>query len=312
MQDHIEFIRQLVAQGGPALSDYEVFNDWLHVVARKVRDHELSQHDIQEIRTAFGYALSEETIQGFGYKKPHGYPGDYEMLEKLYLEHVSSDASLANWDNFFHWQRCVIAVRNRKQFFICLLKCLEHSSCSEQMQVLDLASGPARCECEFLRNDSTGKTFFDCVDFDGDAIAYAKNLCREHLERINFYNANVFRFKTRNRYQLIWSAGLFDYFDDKQFKFLLKRLVTLLDIEGELVIGNFSPDNPTRDYMEIVGDWYLYYRTQNDLMTLAQDCGISATDIRITQEPEEIILFLHIKRGNNFIPLSYGKEICRG
>ena len=312
MRGDIEFIRQMVAQGGPVLSDYELLNDWSRTVAGEVRDGTLSQQDVQEIRTAFGRALSEETLQGFVYTKPHGYPGDYEILEKLYLECVSRDSNLANWDSFLHWQRTAIAVKNRKQYFVCLLKCLEHSSYNGQILILDVASGSARGEFEFLCKDGVGKTFFDCVDYDVDAINYAKNLCGDFLGRMNFYNANIFRFKTRNRYQLVWSAGLFDYFSDKQFKFILKRLITFLDIEGELVIGNFSPNNPTRDYMEIVGDWYLQYRTEKDLVNLAQDCGIPATNIRITQEPEEIILFLHIKKGKNFIPLSYGKELLRG
>ncbi|HLM61975.1 MAG TPA: class I SAM-dependent methyltransferase, partial [Pyrinomonadaceae bacterium] len=140
------------------------------------------------------------------------------------------------------------------------------------------------------------KIIFDCVEYDPNAISYASELCREFLPQITFNRANAFKFKTDRKYELIWSAGLFDYFNDKRFKFLLKCLYSFLAPGGELVIGNFSENNPTRNYMEILGDWILHHRSKKLLINLAEECGVSPDSIRVGEEAEGINLFLHITK----------------
>ncbi len=59
----------------------------------------------------------------------------------------------------------------------------------------------------------------------------------------SFINANIFKYKTTEKYDLIWSAGLFDYLNDRRFIFLLNKLYTYLKPEGVLYVGNFSDQN---------------------------------------------------------------------
>jgi hypothetical protein len=92
---------------------------------------------------------------------------------------------------------------------------------------------------------------------------------------------------------------LFDYFDDKAFVSLLKKLLNFLVDDGELVIGNFSDENDTRGYMEIVGDWNLHYRSEAKLRNLALQCGVEESQITIGREPECVNLFLHIHQINH-------------
>ena len=166
---------------------------------------------------------------------------------------------------------------------------------SRPIRVLNIASGSVRDMFEFLNHSSNGKLQFDCIEFDQNAINYAAALCSKYLEQINFINANAFKFRTNERYRLIWAAGIFDYFDNDTFVRLLKRYLYFLDEEGELVVGNFSPNNPTRNYMEIVGDWHLNHRSTDKLISLTKACGVDPKNIRIGQEPEGVNLFLHIK-----------------
>ena len=89
--------------------------------------------------------------------------------------------------------------------------------------------------------------------------------------------------------------------NDKKFIFLLNHILPLLEDDGELVVGNFSTRNPTLPYMEVVGDWYLKHRTPEQLISLAKACNFHESDITIGQEPEGVNLFLHMKRGKDFI-----------
>jgi hypothetical protein len=106
---------------------------------------------------------------------------------------------------------------------------------------------------------------------------------------------DALRFQSTDRYNIIWSGGLFDYFSDRLFIVTLKRLLRLLAFNGECIIGNFSTANPTRPYMEL-GEWYLHHRGAEDLRTLAIQAGARPEMIDIRSEPSGVNLFLHIRK----------------
>lgn len=302
MKSRIYFIRELVKKGGPYSSEYHEFSDWLQVIHTEMNKGILNTNDLQEIRGEMGEALSVLTLQGFVYNKPHGYPGDYEIIEKIYLGHTSDNPELRKWDLYFQLQKAPLAVRNRKNYFLDILNALAASnSGTTENRVLNIASGPARDLFDFFSQSEYRNIAFDNVEFDFRAISYAKNLCKDYLGNIHFLHANAFDFTTDRKYRLIWSAGLFDYLTDEKFMFLLNRILPLLEDDGELVVGNFSTDNPTLPYMEVIGDWRLRYRRPEDLRGLARACGLKEADIRIGKEPEGVNLFLHIKKGAEFI-----------
>lgn len=325
MDQHIAYVEKLVAEGGPDPSEYEAFDQWLRKLAEERREGKLSEEDLEILRSAFSEALTTKTLQGFSYEKPHGYTGDFEIIDRMYTKHITDNEHLKNWDQYFQSQSAPVAVRNRKSYFLDLAFTLVET-CPEKdcLPILNVASGPARDVYEFFEDihpngamgngamgngavdhDAAlnGNVIFECVDNDPDAIDYAKELCAPYLDDITFYESNALRFDTDHEYQLIWSAGLFDYLGDKVFRFLLRNLLSMLREDGELVVGNFAPTNPTREYMELIGDWHLYYRDADDLKGLAESCGVDPKDIRIGREPENVNLFLHVKRGEDFLPL---------
>ncbi len=304
MKHHLQFVKKIISNGGPEPSEYKVFQDWLHKLSAEIQAEILDRNDLQIIRDAFGDAVSEKTIQGFILQKPYGYSGDFQIIEKIYRKEISQDPNLSKWDHFAQSQKACIALRNRKQYLIHLLKNLEKIDKSNSPKwVLNVASGPLRDLYEFFCGPNKGLIDFDCVDHDQEAVAYASELCEEFMDHINIHLANIFRFRIKKQYRLIWSAGLFDYLDDRKFRYLLKRLLPLLDKKnGELVIGNFSTYNPSRIYMELIGDWFLIHRSADELASLAIACGVSEKNFRIGKEPEGINSFLHIKTGKKFLP----------
>lgn len=306
MEQHLAYIEKLVAKGGPSPSEYASFDRWLGKVARQYRAGKLREEDLSALREAFGEALSRKTLQGFSLQKPHGYTGDFEIIDRMYTKHVTGEDHLKNWDLYFQRHAGPTAVRNRKAYFLNLLKSMEAAHAEEKasLPVLNVASGPSRDVFEFFRgNGQRPAVRFECVDNDPKAIRYAKELCAPYLDRVTFHQANALRFRSEKRYQLVWSAGLFDYLGDKGFEFLLGHLLQMVRSDGELVVGNFSPRNPTRNYMEIVGDWHLYHRDAEELTRRALSCGIAEEDVRIGREPAGVNLFLHVKRGSEFLDL---------
>jgi hypothetical protein len=292
----------LVKKGGPELSEYHEFTEWLTTINRGLREGSFEKGDLRLLQNEMGEALSVLTLQGFAFHKPHGYPGDYEMIEKIYLKHTSNNPKLRKWDLYFQLQKAPFAVRNRKKYFVALLNSIHDLNRTNRCnKVLNIASGPARDLFDFFSLKKDCNIRVDNVEFDSHAISYAKILCQDFLGDIDFLHTNVFDFTTDKRYRLIWCAGLFDYLNDKKFIFLLRHVSHLLGKDAELVVGNFSSENPTQAYMEVIGDWRLNHRTPDQLVSLAKACNFRNSDIRIGKETEGVNLFLHIKCGKDFI-----------
>ena len=59
-----------------------------------------------------------------------------------------------------------------------------------------------------------------------------------------------------------------------------------------MLVGNFAPHNPTRAYMEWIGNWYLIYRTDDELCDLAARAEIPIDQFLIQTERTGVDLFL--------------------
>lgn len=151
-------------------------------------------------------------MQGMSVVKPHGYAGDFEMIDRIYTRWLSPDDHLRRWDEYFHAQAAARAVRNRMGVFHHVLDQHVGRRQNNTCTVLNLGSGPGRCLAAWLNKNPDRRVQVDCVDYDADAIAYARTLNEKHLDRVAFLEENVVRLQPQNRYDLIWSSGLFDYF----------------------------------------------------------------------------------------------------
>lgn len=284
-------LRRLCEHDGPAEVDYPALDALIRAGYRHLLDGELSRDDVDSILTGLGDAFSVGTLQGMALRKPHGYAGDFEMIEKIYANSVSPEPALRKWDIYFHHQAAPKAVRNRKVYFIKLLEALAHGS-----RMLDLGVGPGRDIHDYFRSCPSPDVHIECIDVDRHAIDHAKAINASYADHLTFHQTNIFRYAPNptSKYDLIWAAGLFDYFDDATFVALGRRFLPHLEQHGKMVIGNFSASNPTRAYMELIGNWCLHHRTTEELKLLAVAMGANEERIRVESEPEGVNLFLHL------------------
>jgi len=242
-----------------------------------------------------GEELDKSTMQYHVRHKPFGYHGDYLFIDWTYTNKTDSPGRGRLWDEFCQRQASSQAVRNRKDFFCDTFTAL----CNENesaLAVLDLACGPCRDIADALTLAGTKAigSHFHCVDMDDRAITYAKNI----VQKQNLYSSfqwevsNVFNIRPKSRYDLIWAAGLFDYLSNSQAVALLKMMMRWVGGGGKIVVGNFHPSNPSRNYMEWFGKWFLNYRTSEELLMLCEQSGIPQECVIFDQEPLGVCIFL--------------------
>jgi extracellular factor (EF) 3-hydroxypalmitic acid methyl ester biosynthesis protein len=282
-----EQIQQLIENNGPDKNNYAEVLNLIDGV---------NSEEIQNLRALMKPILNPQTIIGFSYTKPFGYNGDFFIIEKIYQHYVNADERYRKWDEFFHTFPAAIAVVNRKALAKDVLSNLNSSAGNNEKKVMILGSGPVTEVYEYFQQHPDNRLVFDLLDLDKRSIAYAKNKHRQYLQYLTFFNQNVIRFTPETKYDLIWSAGLFDYFKDKHFVYMIRKYYEFVKDGGEMIIGNFNVVNPSRKIMEVLGDWFLYHRSEDELIRFAAQAGIPPHKVEVIKEPLGINLFLKISK----------------
>jgi SAM-dependent methyltransferase len=288
----ISFLQNIIAKGGPEKREYDTLNKVFDLLSEDYKSGKMSAEEIRLLHQGFGDECLKTTLHGHARSKPYGYAGDFMIIDKIYREQVTSDQRFEKWDIFWNNQSATKAVRNRKDYFIHTM--MDRLSAKTSLRLLNVASGPARDLAELYQLIKPEQLETVCIEADKTAIAYAQALNEANLHRIEFIHQNIFRFSTNEHFDMVWSAGLFDYFDDGIFVKLLRKFMSWTKPGGEVIIGNFSLENPSRNCMEIIGDWYLRHRSEEELVQFALSAGAAKENIRVGKEAEAVNLFLHV------------------
>jgi extracellular factor (EF) 3-hydroxypalmitic acid methyl ester biosynthesis protein len=95
---------------------------------------------------------------------------------------------------------------------------------------------------------------------------------------------------------LIFCPGLFDYLHDEAAVEMIRCLFGQLASGGQLCVFQFAPHNPTRAYMEWLGNWYLTYRDERAFRRLFEAAKLNGGAAEFGAEPLGIDLYAKITR----------------
>jgi len=204
------------------------------------------------------------------FDKPRGYAGDAVLLDYIYgLRYPPAGESTANAVYAFSASRpAASGVRERRERIAELIDrvALERD---RPVRMLSIAAGHLREGhlSEALRCGRIEE--FVALDSDAESLA----VVREAFPQITVKNApftSLFRDANMlGRFDLVYSAGLYDYLQDRMAARLTSQMFDLLRPSGTLLITNFLPSVVDAGFMESFMGWSLVYR---DLEQIAA-CG---------------------------------------
>lgn len=244
------------------------------------------------------------------YTKPLGYAGDYEMMNMLYRDHAEGLSTFGRALNVYATSLGVARANiNRIEYF---RQAITHTASRVQghrVRIASIGCGPAHEILNILQHSPGLGPRLDVtlLDQDHGAIAHCERTLATaaartgtHIQTIQ-QGVRVLLSKSRAQaalatYDLIYSAGLFDYLDDRAFAKLLGSLHGCLQPSGELIIGNVAENNPDRWAMEYFTAWHLHHRTPGKLLELGQLAGLAQANVHVDSEQTGINLFLKANR----------------
>ncbi len=253
---------------------------------------------------AAGPILEVGWLQNRARTKPLGYAGDYQILARM-AEQTCCDHPLGRlFDRHFLSLAAPRAVGERLHHVAGTLaaRCLEHNG--PVYRVVSVGSGPGidiQTALSALPLSERERLHVTLLDLDPESLDHASERILELLpeKNLNCRRENLYRLASNVSFateldgvHLIVCTGFFDYLRDDVAVGLLRFFWKCLARGGQMLVGNFAPHNPTRAYMEWIGNWYLTYRTADELRHLATEAGLPQTQVDIQTEHTGVDFFL--------------------
>ena len=230
--------------------------------------------------------------------KPRGYAGDAVLLDYMYRlhPHESDDATPRGREihELLVGGPAPTAARHRLGVLADALRSVGARPGSPG-RALAVASGHLR-ELALVPPDAWPS---EVVALDQDADSLAVVATAHPDPRVVPLRATVRDLLARRvplqPFDLVYSAGLFDYLDVSVAASLTGRLLDLVAPGGRLLLANFTPDTPDIGFMEAMLEWNLVYRTEADMEALLD--GVSPRpSARTWRDPSGCIVYLDVVR----------------
>ena len=217
------------------------------------------------------------------HEKPRGYAGDAVMLDYIYdRRQPLRDALPAQAELVF---RTVVesatcgSVDYRRHVIAAAVDRIAADRAQlglGPVAVLSLACGHAR-ELDFVRalHDGSLSRFVAC-DQDAQSLAtlkqrYATGPVQTMPLAVRDFIGGRDAVQALGQFDLVYSAGLYDYLDQRLATRLTAALFERVTPGGELLLANFHTQNRGTGYMEAFMDWWLVYRDDAEMRGLCGD-----------------------------------------
>ncbi len=244
--------------------------------------------------------------------KPRGYSGDSIMMKMIYNDKFEGDSTFGKLMHKHPIEHpAAQAVRNRRDLIAKILgelKARKLKGNGQKIKILSVACGPAFELQDVITSTEDGARFhFTLLDQDENALDEARNQIAGIEKKLgaeveaDYLNESVRTLlktaelsKRWGNFDYIYSMGLFDYLTPPVAKAVMGKLYQILNIGGEMAIGNFHISNASRYYMEYWLDWVLYYRTEHDFIDLLRNAQSAKSKILFEDTGSQ--MFLHVTK----------------
>ena len=225
--------------------------------------------------------LLEDPYTARAFHKPRGYAGDAQLIDLIYDRTVPEATSERGRDVFaittdFPTSAAVRARRDHAETVL-----LEAYTAGKR--ICTLACGHLR-EADRL----IGKDLRTITAVDQDALSLDFVRAR-HGDNVNLVEANVIHYlraaaKEGVQFDLIYTLGLTDYFDERAMRLLHKLMKACLAPGGTILLANFLPGHLAIGWMDACMDWNLIYRDEANLKAHAAAIGMKSRTFRDAAE----------------------------
>lgn len=239
-----------------------------------------------------------------GLLKPHGFPGDYVIVEAMYDGNPQSLGLGYIYDLIFLQTQLCRGLRNRKDQMKQIISNYLSQNIGKSLSILNVGCGGSRELREIsLPNEGKGLDVY-LMDFDSRATDYSLAGLSPQAPKavLSPLNIDVREVISKNgiaqikpdSIDLIYSIGLFDYLPDRVLTQLLQKLLNALKQDGVLIFAHKDYTVYDPKIADWFCDWKYYPRTQADIEQILKTINIDPQKVAFSRERDGYIFFAEV------------------
>ncbi|MBL8820121.1 MAG: class I SAM-dependent methyltransferase [Planctomyces sp.] len=243
--------------------------------------------------------IQQDPYSARAFHKPRGYAGDAVMLDFVYDGNPPADVTALGKAVFLGTTRTTngLSVLHRRNYLSQLVN--DVSRQVSGARVCSLAAGHLREAAGVSAIQHCGLQEWLAIDQDGESLEVVqRDYHSPTLRTLKASVVDLIRGKLELQpYDLIYSAGLFDYLNDRLAAKTADAMFRLVRPGGRLVISNFTPESAGRHFMQAFMDWELIYRDHSDMLRLTETLPESNLQwANVEADPYRNIAYLTVLR----------------
>ena len=228
------------------------------------------------------------------FNKPLGFAGDYKMMYMIQELQDEGDSLFSKFINVYYTNIPISnSVKNRTSKISSYIDESINNAMNNDLKNVEILSegcGPALGVKKYLsNNDPEVNCTFNLLDFNKETLDFIKNKTLSSVKNkkfnINLIEKSVFDLTSHNAFQkvvnkkfdFIYCCGLFDYLSNKLCQKLVNIFYNSLKKNGKLLVTNMHVNNNDKYLMELLLDWHLIYRNEDDMINIANNLGLYKT-----------------------------------
>ncbi|MEI6972813.1 MAG: class I SAM-dependent methyltransferase, partial [bacterium] len=237
---------------------------------------EQDAREMDEFRRLCLPLLLQSEFGNYVFTKPTGYAGDYVTQEMIWLgcthgveSRYRGSSKLGKLLTALTFDMAAPRANEAR-----ILR-LRREVGNDYGRVASIGSGSC-IEMWLPRNHTPAHVFL--LDQDADALDRAREKTGLADAQCVYCRQNILKFILRNgkssslpSTDFVYAFGLLDYFSLPTARQIVAGLWPSVAPGGLLLVTNAHPDNPSKLWMEWVGDWWLNYKTPEELRLLSSD-----------------------------------------
>lgn len=274
----------------------------------KIEDRRVQKAIKSIFRKLVGVLPYKSQLMKQALDKPSGYPGDYNLIEKIYDNKSVSEGEGKYFDIVFLNNPYARAVRSRKDMIKDNLRDFIVKTAFEPINILNIGCGSCREIWELFINDAfiTEKEIhFNLLDQDKNALQYSHHVLGERIGniRFNYIEADAITFPKSSVYKnmlgnmhLVYCIGLIDYLPNRLLKSIIHDNYELITNGGKFVVAHkdITKDRHAPIFPDWFCDWHFLSRSEEYLIELISNLKLNNVVIKSSIESSGKIIFLHI------------------
>jgi hypothetical protein len=245
--------------------------------------------------------LDSSTVVRHSLEKPLGYAGDFQLLDMLNKNELSSTGVGYHFDRAQLESPSSAACRHRVEWVANEIIHFSQDHLNRKIRILDLGIGAAPIERRLVERKGDIELDILAVDIEPLALSYVQGILADEKRTVTPINLNLRKQESVQKIaelaensDFCIAVGILEALTENETVGLLMTLLSSMPSGSAIYAEKYLPTHPARTSMEWFMDFFLSYSSNQEMKKMAMEAGAHVDKTEVVEDPSGSVVTLKI------------------